>query len=327
MKVLVIQTASIGDVILVTPVIEALYATQPGVSIHLLVKEGMQQLFSGHNLIDELLVWQKSRNKYRNLWRLMQRVRRARYDQVVVIQRFMSAGILAVYSGAKVISGFSENPLSRFFTHRTSWYRSGRDHETVRNLSLVKHLEINGSWKPRLYPSDADRARVQTFITKPFITIAPASLWNTKQFPEEGWVAFLDRVPAEIRCYIIGGQQDIDLSNRIRNKTTHPDVLVLAGELSLVQTAVLMESAKMSYTNDSAPLHLASAMNAPVTAIYCSTVPDFGFGPLSDIAHIVETTEALQCRPCGIHGFKTCPEKHFRCGLSINTQQLLKTLP
>lgn len=76
----------------------------------------------------------------------------------------------------------------------------------------------------------------------------------------------------------------------------------------------------MNYVNDSAPMHLCSAVNAPVTAIYCSTIPEFGFGPLSDNSHILQTKEKLSCRPCGLHGFKSCPEKHFKCawGIEVN---------
>jgi heptosyltransferase-2 len=87
-----------------------------------------------------------------------------------------------------------------------------------------------------------------------------------------------------------------------------------------------MKDAVMNYVNDSAPLHFASAVNAPTTAVYCSTVPSFGFGPLSDKSYIVEKTESLYCRPCGLHGYKACPEGHFRCAFEIRDEQLLETL-
>ena len=73
----------------------------------------------------------------------------------------------------------------------------------------------------------------------------------------------------------------------------------------------------MNYVNDSAPLHIASAMNAPVTAVFCSTVPSFGFGPLRENGRVVETPEDLDCRPCGLHGHRECPKGHFRCALGI----------
>ena len=78
----------------------------------------------------------------------------------------------------------------------------------------------------------------------------------------------------------------------------------------------------MNYVNDSAPLHFASAVNAPVKAVFCSTVPEFGFGPLSEHAEIVEVKDKLGCRPCGLHGAKSCPRGHFKCAHDISLAQL-----
>ena len=87
-----------------------------------------------------------------------------------------------------------------------------------------------------------------------------------------------------------------------------------------------MRDAVMNYVNDSAPMHFASAVNAPVTAVYCSTIPEFGFGPLSDESYVVEIAEPLDCRPCGLHGYKACPLGHFNCARNIHDRQLLETL-
>jgi ADP-heptose:LPS heptosyltransferase len=87
----------------------------------------------------------------------------------------------------------------------------------------------------------------------------------------------------------------------------------------------LMKKAKMNYVNDSAPLHLASALDAPVTAVFCSTIPAFGFGPLSFNSHVIETKENLDCRPCGLHGYRECPESHFMCA-EIDPGRLKNTL-
>ena len=97
----------------------------------------------------------------------------------------------------------------------------------------------------------------------------------------------------------------------------------MAGKLTFLESTALISKAQMTYTNDSAVMHFASAVNAPVTAIYCSTVPGFGFGPLSDQSTIVETSENLSCRPCGLHGKKACPEGHFKCS-EIAIEQITK---
>jgi heptosyltransferase-2 len=73
-------------------------------------------------------------------------------------------------------------------------------------------------------------------------------------------------------------------------------------------------------------MHFCSAVNAPVVAIYCSTIPAFGFGPLSIRSFIVETQEQLTCRPCGLHGKKQCPLGHFNCAHTIENAQLTAPL-
>jgi len=87
-----------------------------------------------------------------------------------------------------------------------------------------------------------------------------------------------------------------------------------------------MQHAVLNYVNDSAPMHFTSAMNAPVTAVLCSTTPEYGFGPLSNKSFIVQTKEQLNCRPCGCHGHKSCHKKNFKCAMQIKNSQLLDTL-
>jgi ADP-heptose:LPS heptosyltransferase len=67
-------------------------------------------------------------------------------------------------------------------------------------------------------------------------------------------------------------------------------------------------------------------VNTPVTAVYCSTLPSFGFGPLSDKSNIVELKDKLPCRPCGLHGRKACPLKHFDCAMKITDEQMLAVI-
>jgi heptosyltransferase-2 len=127
--------------------------------------------------------------------------------------------------------------------------------------------------------------------------------------------------------YFMGSKNDVELCNRIIAESKSESCLNLAGKLSFLDSAALMRDAQMNYVNDSAPLHIASSVNAPVCAVFCSTVTTFGFGPLSSHSVVVETSQKFDCRPCGLHGYNSCPKKHFACATSIQTQQLLNTLP
>lgn len=129
-----------------------------------------------------------------------------------------------------------------------------------------------------------------------------------------------------MEIFLLGAPGDQSACESIKTNSSHPRVMNLAGQLSFLESAALMKGAVMNFVNDSAPMHIASAVNAPVTAIYCSTVPAFGFGPLSDRKFVIETKEKLTCRPCGLHGFKSCPQGHFECATTIKISDLKEVL-
>jgi len=328
-KFLIIQTAFIGDVVLATPIIEKLRIFFPDAQIDFLLRKGNEGLLKGHPQIHELLVWDKKKNKRKNLFRMLMHIRKNRYDKIINVQRFFATGLLTAFSGAKQTIGFDKNPLSFLFTKKVKHMVGGEQamHETARNLQLVRDFTDDSNFRPKLYPSPADYSFVDTWARRKFITISPASVWFTKQFPGSKWISFIDHIPSGYEIYLLGGPGDRALCKNILESCTRGKLHVLAGDLSYLQSAALMSRAVMNYVNDSAPLHFASAMNAPVTAVYCSTIPEFGFGPVSDVQNIVEVEEKLSCRPCGLHGYSSCPLGHFRCAMDIREVQLLKTVP
>jgi len=320
-KILIIQTASIGDVILATPVVEKLHRFFPDSLIDLLVKKGNESLFAGHPFLHEVLTWDKRSNANRNFYHLMHRVRHTKYSLVVNVQRFLMTGLMTAFSGAGMTIGFDKSPLSLFFTKKII-HRLDGVHEIDRNLLLIEEITDNSRTMPRLYPSIPDFNHVAPLKTGLYYTVSPASLWFTKQYPMERWVELLDHLPGDAQCYLLGAANDHSLCEAIIEKAASRGIINLAGQLTFLQSAALMQDARMNFTNDSAPMHLASAVNGPTTAVYCSTVPGFGFGPLSDDSQVVEIENDLPCRPCGLHGYSFCPEKHFRCAGGIRTEQL-----
>lgn len=326
-KILIIQTASIGDVILATPLLENLHRTYPDATIDLLVKKGTEFLFASHPYLGKLYVWNKSDRKLRNLYNILKEIQSERYDLVVNVQRFFLTGFLTAFSRSKQTIGFDKNPFSIFFSRRVKHrIKEGEYHETERNLLLIRHLVEQRINRPVLYPSKQDDALTSQYKTHRYICVAPASLWQTKQFPADKWVEFLKAVPEDLYVYHLGSTADEKLCDEIIQESAHKNSMNLAGKLKLLETASLQRDALMNFVNDSAPMHLASAVNAPVTAIFCSTIIAFGFGPLSDDSAVVETKKQLDCRPCGLHGLRECPEKHFDCAYTINKKDLLKRI-
>lgn len=320
-KILIIQTAFIGDVILATSLIETIIAAEPKTIIDFVLRKGNESLIKTHPRLRKVIVWDKSNGKYKSLFATAREIRTEKYDLVINLQRFASSGFLAWRAKSKFKTGFSQNPFSFCFSNKVKHKIGNGNHEIQRNFELIQPYFNSSLIGPKLYPSAQEIEQVAS-MNRPsdYVTMAPSSVWFTKQLPVDKWVELIQKTDSKSTIYLLGGAGDHGLLEQIKSKSGRTDITNLAGKINLLASAYLMKGAKMNYVNDSGPLHLASAMNAPVTAFFCSTVPEFGFGPLSSDSKIIQTTEKLACKPCGLHGFKVCPKGHFKCGNNISIQ-------
>ena len=323
-KVLFIQTAFIGDAILASALWESWHRAFPEDSLHVCVRKGNDPLYGGHPFLKGLHVWDKRGGwwkRYRSLMGLASGLRQEEFDVVITPHRHASSGWLAWRSGARERIGFDVHPLRFLFTRTASHGFEEGVHEVERNHRLLMVLlgQVEPV-RPRLYPSK------QGGVAQAYAVLTPASQWATKQWPEARWVELCDALAGdEVELHLAGGPADRPLLHRIAEATVHPGIRV-STDFTLLESAGLMAGAKWVLTNDSGPLHLASAVNAPTVAVYCSTVPAFGFGPLSDQSAVVETQLSLPCRPCGLHGRTACPLGHFNCGESVAIEPVLKAI-
>ncbi len=326
MKFLVIQTAFPGDVILASAVVEKLHEFHPTSQIDFLLRKGNESIFDNHPFLCKLLIWDKKQSKFSEIFRILNDVRKENYDYVINLNRFASSGFITAFSGANNKIGFDKNPFSFLFTQKLQHKIGDGTHEVNRNQQLISSITNSKPSTLKLYPSENDFQKVLEYKNTKYSCIAPASVWFTKQWSTRKWVELINLFPAEQNVYLLGAPSDSKLCEEIKSSVTSSvvgkQIINLSGKLSFLQSGALMKDAIMNYVNDSAPLHLASAVNAPVTAVFCSTIPEFGFGPLSDKSFIAQTKENLSCRPCGLHGKSSCPEKHFKCAESIRAEDV-----
>jgi heptosyltransferase-2 len=321
-QLLIIQTAFLGDVILATPIIEEYHRIYPTATIDVLVRKGNEGILQNHPLIRTLFTFDKKEKKTQELIRLIKHFRTIRYDEIINLHRYLSSGLITVFAGAKSIIGFDKNPISFLFSKKIEHSLNQGLHEVERNLRCIAHHGAVKKIQPKLYPTSTDFQKVEHLKKKPFYCIAPASVWFTKQLPEQKWVELISIFPQNELVYLLGGPSDVNLCERIKLNSSNLNVLNLAGTLTYLESAALMQNAQRNFVNDSGPLHIASAMDAKVTAFFCSTSPNFGFGPLSTDAIVIESSEKLSCKPCGVHGHNICPKVHFKCGNTIQFDQI-----
>ena len=316
-KVLIIQTAFIGDVILATPIISELSRIYPTIQIDMLVRKGNEALLINQPNVNEIFTLNKKEKKIPQLFQFIKRFRKEKYDEIINLHRFASTGIITAFSGAKKTIGFNKNPFSFCYNISIKHSLYNQSHEVERNLMCIAHHNAKKIVKPELFPTESNYNKIKEYQSENYYCLAPSSVWFTKQLPIHKWVELVNILDKKGTVYLLGGPDDRDLCNKIISNSSATKTINLAGNLSFLESAALMQSAERNYVNDSGPLHICSAMNAKVTAFFCSTTPKFGFGPLSDDSKIIENQENLSCKPCGIHGHKICPKAHFKCGNEI----------
>ncbi len=316
-KILIIQTAFIGDTILATSVAEELHNTFPKSDIYILVKKGHQDIFENHPF---LKVWTHDKtNKFKSLLYLIKKIRKEKFDVIVNLHRYFSSHLLTVLSNAPFKFAYSSF-LKKFYTHTVTHQFQRGVHEIHRYHAIIQPLtNSEKAYLPKIYPS---QNLLENFSSdKEYVCFFPGSVWATKQLPPDKWIELTKKIPDNFNIFLSGSKEDFNLCEYIKIKSQHPNVFNIAGIFSLLEVARITQQARRVFVNDSAPLHLVSALNIPVTSFFCSTVTDFGFYPLSDNSQVIEV-ENLDCRPCGIHGHKQCPKGHFRCGLEISLEKI-----
>jgi len=329
MKILVIQTAFIGDVILTLPLVQAIKEYFKNSEIHFVVIPVAKNLLDNHPAISKIIVFDKKRNDsgLTGLLRITKSLREHEYDIALVPHRSLRSALLAKISNIPKRIGFSTSSGKFLFTNVV--LPENLSHEIDRNLSLLTPLGYKKRERilPSLYPSASDKKKVAEFLSpiqNKIIAIAPGSVWNTKKWLKENFIELVVQfTKAGFSVVLIGGKEDEHLCEEIKAKIHSHLVLNSAGKFSLLQSAALLQRCTLLVCNDSAPLHIAVAMRTPVVAIFGATVPQFGFYPYGEKDIVIEV-ENLACRPCGIHGGDKCPIETFECMKNISTEMVFR---
>lgn len=334
--ILIIQTAFIGDTILASQFARAVKDLYPQSTIHFFLRKGNETVIQGLSSIDKVWVWDKQGGKTKNLMKLISELREIRFDMVFNLHRHFNSGLVSSLMKSKIKIGFKENPLSFFYTHTVNHLiphrtLNGHLHEVQRNLQLLQaavptfDIADNAkNYKPELPLLQKHFDKISVFSHGTYFVIAPASVWFTKAWSEHKYRSLTEELVKHGKVFFIGAGTDKDLCDRIRSGLDNTENL--CGQLNLLESAALMKCATRVFVNDSAPLHLASCVNAKTTAIFCSTIQEFGYTPLADDSVVVDVGNQLSCRPCGLHGYKACPLGHFKCSEEIDVRSVLNTI-
>jgi len=327
-RILVVQSGFLGDVVLTTPLIAGLRRRVPTAEITMLVTPAARPLVAHHPGLDSVVVDDK-RGDGRGvggLWRLAAALRRQRFTVALAAHKSVRTALALRAAGIPRRVGFASAPGARLYTERVP--RPVARHDRDRLLELLRPFgghddEPCAPWVAldAVTRAQAELALAPALATgRPLAAICPGAAWRTKRWPAEAYGALVrDLERGGFTCVLLGAPDERGITAQV-HAAAEGRGLDLAGTTDMGVTAAVLARAAVVVTNDSAPMHVASALGVPQVAIFCATVPAQGYGPLGTRAVVVE--KDLACRPCGRHGGDRCPRGTDDCMMLVEVVEV-----
>lgn len=328
-QILIIQTAFLGDVILITPLIKATAQLFPGARIDALVLPQTKSILENNPHLSQILTFEKRSKKWKAFWKTVRAVRKNRYDLAISPHSSITTAYLMLLSGVKERLGFDRWHAARYLTLKVPHLQNC--HKIKKNLHLLSVFSTETfSMETELFPAKADIEKYGNFFStlnfkdRPVIALAPGSIWFTKRWPKNHYIELTKMLEkSQFNLIFIGGPEEADLASEII-KESNASALNFAGNTSPLESAAILKNCDLLICNDSGAMHIANAVQTEVIAFFGPTVQSIGYFPYR--AHDIVMELEMKCRPCGSHGGAECPLLHHKCMTDITPQMVFKQI-
>ena len=328
-KIALWQTAFLGDAVLTLPLIKALALRFPDAEIHLFVRKGVEALFAGQPELAGVHGFDK-RGAQKGMGAARSfgaELGRQGFDLWISAHTSMRSAVVSMSTGIKDRIGYDAPWYNRFVYAEAVKRRFDELEEVERLLTLGEPLGISGPAPEVMLELPDDKLReAEEFFSglggNPVVGVHPGSTWETKKWPEQNFARVIDKcINDGFKVVLFGGPDEKSLCQSVLAQVEQADkVIDLSGKLGLQQLAAHIRQLDVYLSNDSGPMHIAWIQKVPVVAMFGPTVRRFGFFPRGKNSTVLESPEDLKCRPCGLHGGKSCAEKHHKCMTDITVQ-------
>ncbi|SMF34460.1 lipopolysaccharide heptosyltransferase II [Desulfovibrio gilichinskyi] len=330
-KIALWQTAFLGDAVLTLPFIKALSLRFPEAEIHLFVRKGVEPLFESQKELTAVHGFAKRGNQkgMGAAFRFGRELGTQGFDLWISAHTSMRSAVISMATGIPDRIGYDKPWFNRFAYTQVVKRRFDQFEEVERLLALGLPLGISGIAPAfELNLPEVAIEEASTFFEKisdaPVIGFHPGSTWETKKWPEYNFAAIIAKsLEAGFRVVLFGGPGEEMICSRIAEKSGREDEIInLAGKLNLPKLAAYIKNLDVYISNDSGPMHIAWVQDVPLIALFGPTVRQFGFFPRGDNSTVLESPEILDCKPCGLHGGRKCPEIHHKCMTNITVEMV-----
>jgi heptosyltransferase-3 len=302
-NILIIKLRYIGDVLLATPTVRAIKAARPDVRVTMMVNRGTEEVLSGNQDLDEIVVLDKGSLAAQS--RLIAGLRSRRFDTVIDLTDGDRSAFLSWVSGAPVRIGFNdENRWRGKYYTQVVQPVPGVQHRIDRDLDALKPLNIQAGskdlqlWLTPEEMNSADQLLDQLGVqrSQSMVILQPGARYWFKAWPPERFAELADLLTSQYSCQVLigGSNQDFDLAQQIRQMAKSSPI-VMAGRTTVKQFAAIAKKSALFVGSDSGAMHIASAVGTPVVALFGPSNPR-EWGPRGGPVEVLY--KEIDCRIC-----------------------------
>jgi heptosyltransferase-2 len=314
-NVLAVRFSSIGDVLLITPLLRAIRHRHPEARITVLTKSAHAPLVDDNPNVDEVIALELGES----LPAVAARIRSAGYTHLLDLHDNLRSRVLRALAPGP----WRGYPMYR--AARALLIHGKRDRYPVRRpvaeryFAAARGLDVHPDGEPPDFfigPKATEEAagwlqHTRLGVTRPLVAVAPGAAHATKRWPTEHWRTLVGRiVGAGMDVVVVGGPADQAIADEVAAGNDERSRSA-AGLFGLQATGALLRRAKALVSGDTGVMHMATGVGTPVVALFGPTVEAFGFFPYTRRAEVVQLD--LPCRPCSSHGGPVCPLGHHHC--------------
>ena len=315
------------------PALHALREQFPQAHIAILAKPWVAGLYGREPFCDEVIPYEpeKGWRGWRERWRISQELRRRKFDCALLLQNAFEAAAVAYLARIPVRIGYNRDARGPLLTCAVPTPKAGETppHQRFYYLELLKRAGLIPGYSREVNvrlsgaKAAAEEGRLHFGISGSIVGVSPgaayggAKRWLPERFAEAAVTIAQERGAAAVAVF--GSEQEQAVCETVRAGVERGGVKCLnfSGKTTLAQFIEMAAACEVYLTNDSGPMHIASALGVPTVAIFGAT-DDKATGPAGSKSQVVR--EPVECSPCLL---RECPIDH-RCMTRVPAQRVVE---
>ncbi len=281
LKILVVNTKYLGDLIVSTPGLHAIREAHPEAKIAMIVRKGFEEAVSTNPNLNQLIFFDptiKGSQTFEKLIlgiKFIRQIRKEKFNVFIALHPSDRVAIWSWFSGAKLRIGPRKQSFNFTFNRLVDVEEDSTSYLEYYNEIFAAYIGKVGTKKTEFFVPSMQIEWANGFLATNSVSpddvligIHPGASEPTKMWQSNNFIELIKRLNGEKykKILLIEGNQDQKVCDEIRNKLSYNQTLYFKSD-SIIKTAALIKKCRLFITHDTGTRHLAVAVGTPVLAL------------------------------------------------------------